>query len=50
MLVHAMRLQQEAGTRGLANASVVPTYDKSCPHSPYGSVHNTEKARMRSGK
>lgn len=42
-MVHAMRLEQDVGTASLTNATAVPTYDKSCPHSPYGSVHNTEK-------
>jgi hypothetical protein len=45
-MVHAMRLQQDAGTSGLANATVVPTYDDSCPTSPYGSVHNPSKATV----
>lgn len=41
--VFDMRLQQVAGTTKVSNASYVPTYDLSCPTSPYGSVHNVEK-------
>ena len=42
-MVFDMRLQQAQGTRGVPNASYVPTYDLSVPTSPYGSVHNVEK-------
>ena len=47
-MVFAMRLQQEAGSGGgLANATVVATYDQSCalpaPDCPFGSVHNVQK-------
>ena len=46
-MVFAMRLQQEAGTAGLDNASFVATYDQSCalpaPACPFGSVHNVQK-------
>jgi hypothetical protein len=47
--VFNMRLAQEAGTLGVANASAVPTYDLSCPYGvktpqcPLGSVHNVNK-------
>lgn len=47
--VYNMRLAQAAGVAGVANASVVPTYDLSCPFGvvtpecPLGSVHNINK-------
>ena len=47
--VFNMRLAQAEGVRGLANASIVPTYDLSCPFGvntelcPWGSVHNLWK-------
>ena len=46
-MVFEMRLQEAAGTVGLANASFVPTYDQSCSDNvtfcPFGSVHNVQK-------
>ena len=50
-MVFNMRLQQEAGARGVANASVVATYDRSCAASaqegcPFGSVHNVDKTAI----
>ena len=46
--VFRMRLAQEQGVGGAASASgaVVATYDLSCPHCPFGSVHNTDKAAV----
>lgn len=43
-MVWAMRMQQQAGADTTSRAAVVPTYDLSCPTSPYGSVHNPAKA------
>ena len=43
-MVHAMRLEQALGAQRTTNASVVATYDLSCPTSPWGSVHNPDKA------
>eukprot|EP00927_Polykrikos_kofoidii_P005757 TRINITY_DN12290_c0_g1_i1.p1 TRINITY_DN12290_c0_g1~~TRINITY_DN12290_c0_g1_i1.p1 ORF type:complete len:544 (+),score=69.68 TRINITY_DN12290_c0_g1_i1:84-1715(+) len=50
--VFEMRLAQEAGTTGVTQASVVATYDLSCPFGttnkqpqcPFGTVHNVRKA------
>lgn len=47
-MVFAMRLAQGAGAAATANASIVATYDLSCPTSPYGSVHNVEKGPIGS--
>ena len=47
--VFNMRLAQEAGLAGLQNASIIGTYDLSCPFGvktplcPIGSVHNLNK-------
>ena len=47
--VFNMRLAQEAGLAGVANASILVTYDQSCPagvktpECPLGSVHNLNK-------
>jgi hypothetical protein len=47
--VFDMRLAQAAGVEGAVNATVVPTYDLSCPYGvktpecPLGSVHNINK-------
>ena len=47
--VYNMRLAQEAGLSGVANASIIPSYDLSCPFGiqtpecPLGSVHNVNK-------
>ena len=47
--VFNMRLAQAEGVVGIANASVIPTYDLSCPFGvvtpecPFGSVHNVNK-------
>lgn len=38
-----MRLAQQAGMSSDPLASVVATYDLSCPTCPFGSVHNTHK-------
>lgn len=45
-----MRLSQDAGVAGAGNASLVVTYDQSCPFGiktpecPLGSVHNVNKS------
>ena len=46
--VFRMRLAQEQGVGGAmaSNGAVVATYDLSCPHCPFGSVHNTDKAAV----
>ena len=47
--VYNMRLAQEAGLMGVANSSIIPSYDLSCPFGiqtpecPLGSVHNVNK-------
>merc|ERR1711862_410382 len=43
-----MRLAQDAGSLGLQNADIVPTYDQSCAMGktngcPHGNVHNVHK-------
>jgi len=50
--VFNMRLAQAAGVAGVANASIIVTYDKSCPFGvktpecPLGSVHNVNKSAV----
>ena len=41
-----MRLAQEAGFAGDVRGAVSATYDLSCPHCPFGSVHNTHKTSV----
>ena len=41
--VFPMRLAQDAGLANSTPASIVATYDLSCPLCPFGSVHNLDK-------
>ena len=38
-----MRLAQAVGADAVKSADIVPTYDLSCPHCPWGSIHPTDK-------
>jgi len=46
--VFDMRLAQEEGLAGMDHTALLPTYDLSCPHCPYGAVHNTDKEDVAS--
>jgi len=43
-MVYNMRLAQEEGIAGVDSAAIVPSYDLSCPTSPFSSVHIPDKA------